>query len=42
LEEWERFVCIEAGVIGSPVSLAPNQTWEGTYIAKSTTLTSKF
>jgi len=38
LEEWEGFVCIEAGVIGTPVTLTSHNTWEATYIAKSTNL----
>lgn len=28
-QDWERMLCIEAGVIGRPVHLAPGKTWHG-------------
>jgi len=28
-EEWEHYVCVEAGVIEKPVLLSPKQVWEG-------------
>ncbi|MEJ5990753.1 D-hexose-6-phosphate mutarotase [Ramlibacter sp. PS3R-8] len=27
--DWTRMVCVEAGVVGSPVTLAPGKTWRG-------------
>ena len=29
-DDYQRFVCVEAGVIGTPVSLAPGERWQGT------------
>ncbi len=29
-DDYQRFVCVEAGVIGTPVSLAPGARWQGT------------
>ncbi|MCB1775967.1 MAG: D-hexose-6-phosphate mutarotase [Candidatus Competibacteraceae bacterium] len=29
LNDYQRFVCVEAGVIGTPVSLAPGARWQG-------------
>ncbi len=31
-DDYQRFVCVEAGVIGTPVSLAPGARWQGTQI----------
>lgn len=29
LSGWEDFVCVEAGVIETPISLEPGQSWHG-------------
>jgi glucose-6-phosphate 1-epimerase len=29
-DDYQRFVCVEAGAIGTPVSLAPGEHWQGT------------
>ncbi|PVV01258.1 hypothetical protein BB560_004339 [Smittium megazygosporum] len=28
-DEYKQMVCVETGTVGSPISLAPGQTWEG-------------
>lgn len=29
-DDYQRFVCVEAGAIGTPVNLAPGERWQGT------------
>jgi len=28
-DDWIEYICAESGVIGNPISLAPNNTWIG-------------
>jgi glucose-6-phosphate 1-epimerase len=29
-DDYQRFVCVEAATVGSPVRLAPGERWQGT------------
>ena len=29
-EDYRRFVCVEAAIVGAPIQLAPGERWQGT------------